>query len=185
MVLPTSFRRISDEPKDEQPKGERMKRKLIAASTMALAGILLCAAVLAGCASQPNGGNTEQQANRAYMSQVNQIMDEATGQLDAFVEAVSGGDLVNMRTQANNASRTLAKISQLEAPDALKDIQQSYSDGVSKLQEALDGYIDLYAQVESGSFDSAAFEEQRNQIQSLYDEGVAALQKGDEDAAAL
>lgn len=162
-----------------------MKRSFIAMVAAAAVTAMLAMGLLAGCMGTAPAVNTEQQANRAYMSQVNQIMDEVTVQLDAFVEAVSSGDVVAMRTQADNASQALAQMSALEAPEALKDIQQSYVDGTGKLQDALDQYVALYAETESGSFDSTTFNERLGKIQDLYNEGVAALQKGDEDAAAL
>lgn len=163
-----------------------MKRSLTALLSTMAAVVLLTAGLLTGCmGSAPAAGNTEQQANRAYMSQVNEIMDEVASQLDEFVNAVSTGDVVAMRTQADNATRTLDKISSLEAPEELKGIQESYVDGSSKLKDALSQYIDLYAETESGSFDSSTFEKRIAEIQTLYNDGVAALQKGDEDAAAL
>lgn len=162
-----------------------MKRSFIAILTVAALASLLAAGLLAGCMGSAPAVNTEQQANRAYMSQVNEVMDEVTVQLDQFVEAVSSGDVVAMRTQADSASRSLSKMAALEAPEALKGIQQSYIDGTGKLQEALDQYVALYAETESGSFDSSTFNDRLSEIQERYNEGVAALQKGDEDAAAL
>lgn len=162
-----------------------MKRSFTAILTAAALVSALSAILLVGCMGSAPAVNTEQQANRAYMSQVNEIMDEVTVQLDQFVEAVSSGDVVAMRTQADSASRSLDKMSALEAPDALKDIRQSYIDGTDKLREALDQYVALYAETESDSFDSSTFNDRLSEIQELYNEGVAALQKGDEDAAAL
>lgn len=167
-------------------KGHNMKRSLIALLSSMVLAALVFGGTLAGCSSgAANSINNAQQANRAYMSQVNEIMDEVTGELDEFVQAVSSGDVVSMRSLASNASDALDKISALEAPDELKDIQQSYVDGTTKLKEALDEYIDLYTETESGSFDADTFGDRLDSIQSLYNEGVEALQKGDEDAAAL
>ena len=69
---------------------------------------IICAAVLscgllAGCAGQGNTATQEQKDNRAYMSQVNELMVELDEGLDSFVAAVSRNDIVNMRLQAENA----------------------------------------------------------------------------------
>ena len=159
-----------------------MKRIMLkfCSCTCALA---LSAGVVAGCASANPAANAEQQANRAYMSQVNGIMDELGVDLDSFVDAVSRGDVVNMRTQADNAYKTLDELNAVEAPENLSDIQKSYADGTRKLREALDDYIELYTEISAGSFDQSKYDSRIADIQKLYDEGVSALKQGDETAA--
>lgn len=148
--------------------------------------VMLSAFLLFGCTSGGAGqNNSEQQQNRAYMSQVNEIVLEANGDLDAFVDAVSSGDVVSIRSTANAAAKTLSKLSALEAPEALQDIQDDYSTGSEKLCTALNQYIDLYVNASSGEGGSAPSQEALAAIQSLYDEGVAHLKAGDEAAAAL
>ena len=161
-----------------------MKRFMLKMSSCVCA-LVVVAGVVAGCGQGASPVNAEQQANRAYMSQVNGIMDELGVELDSFVDAVSRGDVVNMRTQADNAYKTLDELNGLDVPEALSDIQNSYKDGTSKLREALDDYIDLYAEAAaSGSdLDRAAFDKRVKDIQSLYNEGVAALEEGDKAAA--
>lgn len=155
--------------------------KKLAALACAIA--LACAA-LAGCANNASTSATaEQQANRAYMSQVNEIMEELGGGLDSFVDAVSRNDIVNMRTQADNAFKVLNTLVELEAPEALADVQKKYTEGVEKLQSALEGYINLYADMSAGSLDQAAYEDRVAQVQALYDEGVKLLEEGDQLAA--
>ena len=144
---------------------------------------VLAVGALVGCAPNAGAVNSEQQANRAYMSQVNGIMDELGTDLDSFVDAVSRGDVVNMRTQADNAYKKLDELNSLEVPEGLSDIQQNYIDGTSKLREALDDYIDLYTEISAGSFDQSKYADRIAEIQSTYDEGVAALKQGDETAA--
>ena len=153
-------------------------------------GSVACAAALGlsliGCGAGANASATEaQQANRTYMSRVNETMVELDDSLDQFVDAVSRGDVVNMRTQADNAYKMLDKLSGIEAPEELKSVRESYVTGTTKLKEALDGYIALYTELSKNdaSFDKAAYDAKIAEIQSLYDEGVAALQKGDETAA--
>lgn len=163
-----------------------MIKKLSIISILSACVLMLSACLLFGCVpSANNQGNTEQQQNRAYMSQVNEIVLETNGELDAFVDAVASGDIVNMKTTANNALKTLSKLSSLEAPSALKDIQEDYKSGSEKLSDALNQYVDLYASAHSDSSDHAISAEAIAKIQALYDEGIADLKAGDEAAAAL
>ena len=148
----------------------------------ALAGSL----ALSACA--PGGTATltdEQKANRAYMSQVNEIMVELDGNLDSFIDAVSRGDIVNMKTQADNAYKALDKLSELEAPEALSGVQKSYTEGTQKLEEALDAYIKLYTEAEKAGkdFDWSSYDERIKEIQGLCDSGVKALEEGDKAAS--
>ncbi len=167
-------------------KGDLMKRKLIALVATSSCMLLLVASLFSGCmGGNQTPVNTEQQANRSYMSQVNDIMDELSEGLESFVEAVSSGDAVNVKTQADSACQVLDKLSSLEAPDDLKDIQTSYSEGTNKLRQALNEYIALYTEIEAGNFNQTTYDDRMESIQALYDEGVATLKKGDEDAAAL
>lgn len=162
-----------------------MKIKAVATSIV-LACVLACSVALAGCSSSASSGlNEEQRANRAYMSQVNETMVELDADLDTFVDAVSRGDIVNMRTQAQNAYQQLDKLSKLEAPEKLADVHKGYVDGADKLRKALDEYVDLYAEAAQAglSFDWDSYDERIKSIQSLYDEGVKMLEEGDKKAA--
>ena len=143
----------------------------------------LAVGALAGCAANGSQANTEQQANRAYMSQVNGIMDGLGTDLDSFVDAVSRGDVVNMRTQADNAYKKLDELNALEVPEDLSDIQKDYLNGTSKLREALNEYIDLYTEISTGSFDQSKYDSRIAEIQSKYNEGVSALEQGDQAAS--
>ena len=108
--------------------------------------LVLAVGVMAGCA-QNNQMNSEQQANRTYMSQVNEIIDQLNGDLDSFVQGY-------------------------------------YTDGTKKMRDALDAYINLYTELEAGSFDQSTYSKRIADVQKLYDEGVETLKKGDEAAAA-
>lgn len=164
-----------------------MKRSIHAVLVSIACGLLLMGCFLGGCAPSSNAGsaNTEQQANRMYMSQVNEIMDEFAESFESMVTAVSEGDAVNIRNQANSAYAILDKLAELEAPEDLAGIKESYTQGTDKLREALDGYIALYTDIESGSFDQANYDSRLEEIQSTYDEGVEILRNGDADAAEL
>ena len=149
-----------------------------------ICALAMACGLLAGCANQAmTAANEEQQANRAYMSQVNEIMEELGTGLDSFVEAVSRGDVVNMRTQADNAYKVLDKLDELEVPEALEDVQKKYVDGTAKLREALDDYVTLYTEMNSGSFDMSTYDKRIEAIQELYDEGIDLMNEGDETAA--
>ncbi len=161
-----------------------MTKIVVRKISVALCALVLSIGMLAGCAGGPvNGASEEQQANRTYMSQVNQAMVELGDNLDQFVDAVSRDDVVNMRTQADNAYKTLDKLSELEAPEALADVKQGYVDGTSKLREALDEYIKLYTEARSDDFDWSKYDNRVADVQKLYDEGVSLLQTADETAA--
>lgn len=159
----------------------RMKGKIAA-----FAAALALVAALTGCMGAMNSeADSQQQANRAYMSQVNEIMMQVDSYLGTFVSSVSSADIVAIRSSANDALSQLAKLSSLEAPDDLKDIQTDYQNGSDKLSDALNQYVQLYADVDAGGLDQAAVNERIGQIQSLYNEGYDALKQADEAAAAL
>lgn len=160
-----------------------MNGTLIAKLGALASALALAAAMMAGCTAATTAANTEQQANRAYMSQVNEVMEELGDGLDSFVDAVSRNDVVNMRTQAQNAYQALDKLEALEAPEELADIQEKYQEGTGKLREALDAYISLYTEMSGNSFDWSTYDDRIAAVQSLYDEGVSALEEGDETAA--
>ena len=161
-----------------------MKSGVIAKITAAACITALAACLMAGCFGGPTATmNEEQQANRAYMSRVNQTMEELDANLDGFVDAVSRGDVVNMRSQADNAYKTLDKLESIEVPDDMADIQESYFEGTSKLREALDRYMELYTDASNPDFDWSGYDKRIAEIQKLYDDGVAALEAGDEAAA--
>ena len=114
------------------------------------AGVLMVAA-LGGCAQQDTAAAQQQSENRQYMTQVNQTMDDLKSRLESFTDAVSRGDVVGMRTQADNAFKAIDDLSNLNVPDALKDIQKEYVDGTADLKDALNSYIDLYTEIDSAT----------------------------------
>jgi len=150
--------------------------------------LALALAALAGCASSASVAATEaQQQNRDSMSQGHLLMTDLESDLSTFVDAVSRDDLVNMRTQADNAYKKIDKLGELEVPEAMEDIHQKYVEGTGKLREALDAYIALYTDIQSATdsnpFDWSTYDKRMASIQALYDEGVETLQAADEIAA--
>lgn len=163
-----------------------MKRNTLVRIVSVACVAIVAVAVLAGCAQQDNAAARQQADNRKYMTQVNQTMEDLKGKLDSFTDAVSRGDVVGMRTQADNAYKALDELSKLEAPEGLKDIQQEYVDGTGKLKDALNAYVDLYTEIDSATeahpFEWSTYDQRIADIKSLYDEGIGKLQSGDNKA---
>lgn len=158
-------------------------------TALILAGAL-AAAALSGCTGlQQNSAEAEAQAaNRQYMSQVSAVTEELAEKLGAFDDAVAAGDAVTMRLTADEAFRTLDSLDALEAPDVLKEVQAGYGEGAAKLEEALNGYLDLYNQAEAAGdrgMNDATYAEQLAAVQATYDEGIAKLQETDQKASEL
>ena len=160
--------------------------------TIAKIAALICAAVmvlavLAGCYGSNTQVNDQSKAYRTYMSQVNQIMVELDEGLDAFTDAVSRNDTVNMGSALDQALKTLDKLDGLEVPAALKDVHKDYVDAAATLEGALRDYAALYAEIDAAAEGDKAdwddYEDRISQIQAQYDEGVQGLKDADEAAA--
>ena len=99
------------------------------------------------------------------------------------------GDVVTMRTQADNAFKALDELDSQEAPDALKDVKQCYVDGSEQLENALNAYIELYTEIDSATdaqpFDWSTYDQRLADIQAAYNSGIEKLQEGDKTAADL
>ena len=161
-----------------------MIRKHVIPLVALVCAMALSCGLLAGCANgAANSATAEQQASRSYMSQVNELMEQLGKGLDSFNDAVSRNDVVNMRTQAENAYKVLDQLADLEAPEALSDVKEKYVDGTKKLRSALDAYITLYTDMQGSSFDQSTYNSRIAEVQKLYDEGIDLLKQGDEAAA--
>ncbi len=162
-----------------------MKRKTAIRFITALCASVIALTALAGCTAQDTSAS-QQSENRQYMTQVNQVMEDLQSKLDNFTDAVSRGDVVSMRTQADNAFKAIDGLNSLSVPDDLKDIQQEYVDGTSDLKTALNNYIDLYTEIDSATeaepFDWSTYDQRISDIKALYDEGIGKLQSGDNKA---
>lgn len=166
-----------------------MKRSRFSKLFVALCAGVLMVAALAGCAQQNTAATEQQSENRAYMTQVNQTMEDLKSKLDSFTDAVSRGDVVGMRTQADNAFKSIDDLNGLSVPDALKDIQKEYVDGANALKDALNSYIDLYTEIDTATeeqpFDYSTYDQRISDIKQKYDEGIGKLQSGDNKASEL
>ena len=161
---------------------------------IARAAVIACACMmvigaLVGCTAQ-NSAESEQQAeNRHYMSTVNTTVDELSTRLESFEDAVSRGDVVTMRTQADNAFKTIDALAAIEAPEALAEIQKGYTEGSAALKDALNAYVALFTEIESATdehpFDFSTYDERIKAIQDQYNDGVAKLEAADKKATEL
>ena len=152
----------------------------------AVVAATLAVGALAGCTGQ-TAGSEQQDVNRQYLSQVNQVMDDLETSLASFTDAVSRNDVVGMQTQAENALSKLDSLDSIEAPEELSEVQQSYQDGTAQLREALSSYVALYTEIssatESQPFDWSTYDARLAEIQEKYDAGIDALEAGDKAAA--
>ena len=167
-----------------------MTRSSFIRALAAVCASAMLAVALSGCMQQTaNQANDQQSENREYMTQVNQKMDDLDSRLSDFVDAVSRGDVVTMRTQADNAFKALDELDSQEAPDALKDVKQCYVDGSEQLENALNAYIELYTEIDSATdaqpFDWSTYDQRIADIQAAYNSGLEKLQEGDKTAADL
>lgn len=158
-----------------------------------LRSLVVCAAsamlalALTGCAQQNNAQSDQQNENRQYMTQVNQKMEDLNTRLASFTDAVSRGDVITMRTQADNAYKAIDDLSNLDAPDALADVKTGYVDGCNALKGALDSYIELYTEIENATdaqpFDYSTYDSRLADIQNAYNTGIDKLKAADDAAA--
>ena len=165
-----------------------MKRNLIRLIATACSTVLLVG-LMAGCMSPNTGATDQQRANRTYMTKVNQAMEDLNSRLGDFDDAVARGDVVTMRTQADNAFSAIDALAAIDTPDAMKGLQSGYVDGCNALKGALNDYIDLYTEIDSATdehpFDYGAYDERIKAVQDKYNDGISKLKAADEEALKL
>lgn len=161
--------------------------KTIAKAIAVCVAAALGTAVLFGCSAAGTSTSQQQNGNRQYMSQVNQVMDDLEIALANFNDAVSRDDVVGMQTQSNNALSTLDDLAGIEAPEDLADVKNGYEQGSDLLRTALNDYVALYTEIASATdaqpFDWSSYDARLAEIQKNYDEGIAKLKEADELAA--
>lgn len=164
------------------------QRKFARLAALVCAGAML-AALLVGCTQQDSAASEQQAASRQYMSSVNQSMEDLSSRLEGFEDAVSRGDAVTMRTQADNAFKALDNLTAIEPPEELKDVHAGYVDGCKELREALSAYVSLYTEIDSATaehpFDYATYNDRLKAIQDQYNDGIAQLEAADKKATEL
>lgn len=161
--------------------------KTIAKAIAVCVAAALGTAALFGCSAAGSGASQQQNGNRQYMSQVNQVMDDLEIALANFNDAVSRDDVVGMQTQSNNALSMLDDLAGIEAPEDLADVKNGYEQGSDLLRTALNDYVALYTEIASATdgqpFDWSGYDARLAEIQKNYDEGIAKLKEADELAA--
>ena len=166
-----------------------MNRSKMTRILAALCAAVLMVGMLAGCAGiEQNSEEAKAQAeNRQFMSDVNAIMEELSQRLDSFNDAVSRGDVITMRTQADDAFKVLDNLESLEAPEVLQDVKQGYVDGSKQLKDALNAYIALYTDLAANpsAVSTDAYKERLASIQDTYDQAVEKLKSTDAAATQL
>ena len=166
-----------------------MRKRTIARVLAVALGAALALGALAACQSPATGATDQQQANRTYMTKVNQAVEELNTRLGEFDEAVAQESVVNMRNKANSAFEAIDALAAIDTPDAMKDLQTNYVDGCNKLKDALNSYIDLYTEISSATeeapFDFSAYDGRVKEIQDAYNEGIDKLKAADEEALKL
>lgn len=166
-----------------------MNRSKMTRILAALCAAVLMVGTLAGCAGiEQNSEEAKAQAeNRQFMSDVNAIMEELSQRLGSFNDAVSRGDVITMRTQADDAFKVLDNLESLEAPEVLQDVKQGYVDGSKQLKDALNAYIALYTDLAANpsAVSTEAYKERLASIQDTYDQAVEKLKSTDEAATQL
>ena len=184
-----------------------MRKRTIARVLAVALGAALALGALAGCQSPATGATDQQQANRTYMTKVNQAVEELNTRLGEFDEAVAQESVVNMRNKANSAFEAIDALAAIDTPDAMKDLQTNYVDGCNKLKDALKGtdieaiknatdsltkafYAvseKLYSQQggQQAPFDFSAYDGRVKEIQDAYNEGIDKLKAADEEALKL
>ena len=162
------------------------------AKTMTRIGAVACMvalalAMLAGCYGSASQTDDPNRQYRTYLSQVNQIMAELDDSLDAFADAVSRNDVVNMGNQLDASLKVIDKLDGLDVPAAMASIHKSYVEATGTLEAALRDYTALYAEIDGAVQGDEAdwddYAERIAAIQKEYDEGVKALKEADEAAA--
>ena len=172
-----------------------MNRSKMTRILAALCAAVLMVGTLVGCAGiEQNSEEAKAQAeNRQFMSDVNAIMEELSQRLGSFNDAVSRGDVITMRTQADDAFKVLDNLESLEAPEVLQDVKQGYVDGSKQLKDALNAYIDLYSEMTAAKeeaessryndpFNASDYSGRIEQIQEQYNEGIQTLEDADNSA---
>ena len=141
---------------------------------------VLCLALTLLVSCAPEEGKTPAEMNREYMASVSQITENLNTELDAFVDAAAEGDVPAMKIASDRAEKQMQKIQDLKAPKDMKQAHKEYTAGLTDLDSALDGYIDLYSQINAGSIKDVDAKASLADIQKTYDSGIKHLSAGDE-----
>ncbi len=165
-----------------------IKPVILVALGAALAGCL----ALTGCGQpleQQSSAEEEAVTSRSFMANVNEACVQLNEKMTSFTDAVAREDLVSMQTQADSAFAIIDQISELECPEELNDLKQSYVDGCTQLKDALSAYLQLFMEIDAasngGTFNYDGYADRVAQIQQTYDEAVQKLKDADNAATEM
>lgn len=163
-----------------------MKRtSLLLASACAL--VLAASIALAGCFAPSQQNSTDEHAaeHRTYMAQLGQKAEEIDTILTDFQAAVGAEDVVAMKAATTKVGTIVESIKTTEAPEKLAEVKDNYASGLEQLQQALNSYTQLYADMAAGTVSDSDYQVRLSEVQSAYDAGVEAMKAADEKAVAL
>lgn len=142
-----------------------------------------------GCAAPANEAVDEAAQNREYMAQVNSLMEDLNEGLTDFSESVSADDLVSMKTNAEKAYKAIDELEKIEAPESLTEVQKEYLDGCKALKKALDGYLDIYTDIDTATeeqpYNFEKYSDQLSKVKDSYEKGIEHLEEGDKLASEI
>lgn len=162
--------------------------KLVHILRIGIMGCLMAAALaLPGCVAASEQVSTDEHAaeHRAYMAQLGNQAKEIDAVLNQFQSAVGAKDVVAMRAATAKAGDIVAAVATTEAPEKLAETKDSYVAGLEQLQQALEAYTQLYADVEAAVVNENDFSVRLAEVQSAYDAGVEAVKAADDKAVEL
>lgn len=166
-----------------------MRKRTIARVLAVALGAALALGALAGCQSPATGATDQQQANRTYMTKVNQAVEELNTRLGEFDEAVAQESVVNMRNKANSAFEAI------DAPGGHRYAgrhERSADELRRRLQQAEGCPEQLHRFVHGdqqrnrgGALRLQRLRRRVKEIQDAYNEGIDKLKAADEEALKL
>ena len=133
-----------------------MRKRTIARVLAVALGAALALGTLAGCQSPATGATDQQQANRTYMTKVNQA-------IDALAAIDTPDAMKDLQTNY------------VDGCNKLKDALNSY----------IDLYTEISSATEEAPFDFSAYDGRVKEIQDAYNEGIDKLKAADEEALKL
>lgn len=144
--------------------------------------------LLAGCTT-PTQPTTESDPVTVYKTNLKAAASDVVSRLEAYDEAVEGGNIYTIRSSINNVFTALDGLTSIEAPADCSEVQKNYVAGCNDLRDALNSYLELLTAMENATdeqpFDYASYQSQLDGIQSQYTNGINALQAGDQTLSSL
>lgn len=118
----------------------------------------------------------------AYMSSVKGVFSNIQERMTTFTKAVSAKDAQAALAVLDEVDSQVSKLSDIDVPDGLGDVQKNYVQASKDLAQALRGYVSY--KLGGGASASDAANTLAN-IQSTYQKGIDALKAADDAAKSL